>query len=119
MAITVEEFLKIAKTASKLDTFRDDIIKLKQAKVSNKEILRFLAMNDVHTSVSNLCYFLKNLQNEPVKPVINTPETIETVQVNTAIQIKPPAEASTIQEENNSAATRPAWASKKSMNELC
>lgn len=104
MAITAEEFLKTAKKASKLDAFRDDIIKLKQAKVSNKEILRFLAMNDVHTSASNLCYFLKNLQNELAKPVINTPKTTETVQVKTATQIKPQAEAPTVQAENNSVA---------------
>lgn len=119
MAITAEEFLKTAKKASKLDAFRDDIIKLKQAKISNKEILRFLAMNDVHTSASNLCYFLKSLQNELARPVINTPKTTETVQVKTTTRIKPPAEAPTDQEENNSVANRPAWASKKSMNELC
>lgn len=65
MVISADEFLKSVRQSSKMDPFKNDIIKLRQAKVSYKDIIHFLEMNDIKTSVSNLCYFIKKTENEP------------------------------------------------------
>lgn len=71
MGITAEEFLKtVKKRVSKLEQFKKDIIKLKQEKVSNLDIVRFLELNGVRTSPANVCKYLKTIQSdlEQAKP---------------------------------------------------
>lgn len=80
MNISAEEFLKTArkKKQSKLEPFKTDILKLKNAKVSNIEICRFLKLNGVETTQGNLGHFLKKLKPELSEKIINkSTRTIE------------------------------------------
>ncbi|WP_370389550.1 hypothetical protein [Snodgrassella alvi] len=123
MAISAEEFLKIAKRTSKLDAFKEDIIKLRQAKVSYKEIVRFLEMNDVKTSVSNLGHFINKLESEQAQITPKSKKTdavMDTLKISSSAeghpnaQTKPPAAGHSNEPEN-----RPNWATQRSLKDIC
>lgn len=102
MKVSVEEFLKTAqpKRHSKLEPFREDIEKLKQAGIANIEICRFLELNGVQITASGLSRYLKNR--------------------NIGQNTKNPVHKQTIPKKTEETATenRPNWATKKPLDEI-
>lgn len=118
MSISVEEFLQTAnkRKKSKLDVYKDAIIKLKQAGVTNKEILRFLHMNNVSTSPSNLHHFIKKLSISG-KTGNATIQKLSASEL-TDNQIADFSIKTTANINNDEISKRPSWASQKPMREL-
>lgn len=116
MAISADEFLKTAKQAkrSRLDPFRDDILKLKNADVTNIEICRFLQMNGVEISAAGLGKYLRRLASKSIQTSDKVNVTINKKSVSSEKE-KMEADKS---KQKHDAVKPPSWAPQVSLNDL-